>query len=338
MILKDEFNKKEYYYISFDFFINTLKYRIKILEEKMRKIQKSPSELKNKYICSNRCCDENNDLIIYTTESIASIGSLKCPECNKKGRVGEIEQCELTKTNTRQIGLVKKLATQLEPITNLLRQLEGQSWDKRTPAEVKMAEAEAEAAAEEERMRKLQYGSGIYNDTNASSTKYGGSGKFSGNTEQQQIFSKIGNDGFAVNVKIAQVGEDWLSNPSKRQKLDNNNSSDNSKKETKSELPEFIKTSSITGRKIVGESSDLVGVSGNDDNNNDIGKYSSIAMISNNNESSNDHKKHNISTTVSFEQAEEFFKQSNPTIAVDKVAEEMEEEEEEEDESSDDDF
>ena len=84
MILKDEFNKKEYYYISFDFFINTLKYRIKILEEKMRKIQKSPSELKNKYICSNRCCDENNDLIIYTTESIASIGSLLCPECKKK--------------------------------------------------------------------------------------------------------------------------------------------------------------------------------------------------------------------------------------------------------------
>ena len=105
MVLKDTFDGQDYYYISFDFFINVLKYRISLLENTMRKEQKSPSDLKNKYICSNRCCDENNDVIIFTTDSIASIGSLICPECTKKGRRGKIQQCEFTKTNTRQIAL-----------------------------------------------------------------------------------------------------------------------------------------------------------------------------------------------------------------------------------------
>ena len=336
MISKDVYQKQEYYYISFDYFINTLRYRISLLEENMRKVQKSPSDLKNKYICSNRCCDQNNDLIIYTTESIASIGNLICPECTRKGRHGDIQQCELTKTNTRQIGLVKKVQNQLKPILELLNLLNGQSWNKLSPYEVKMNEAEDLLEKEEEDKRKMQYGGGNESDRNPSgSTNSPNRQKLVGNSEQQQLFQKIGNDGYKLNVKIAQVSDDWNweEDTNKKRKLNdgssNNNNNNNDK--MRSEMPDFMKRSSITGRQIVRENDITSDNIINQKNSNDDDSNASSNTI--NNAKNNEDITNNDS--VSMAQAEEFFKHDQVN---NEIVEEIEEDEDEEDDSSDDDF
>ena len=334
MVLKDTFGGQDYYYISFEFFINVLKYRISLLEEAMRKEQKSPSDLKSKFICSNRCCDENNDVIVFTTDSIASIGSLICPECTKKGRRGKIQQCEFTKTNTRQFGLVNKLRNQLQPIMELLNVLSDQSWSKMSPAEMKMHEAEVEA--EEKERQRGQYGFSSADPDG----KYGDGdnvdGREKGNVDSKQamIFRKIGTDGHSLNFKIEDADETWDwnnpdSNNVKRRKLDNDATG------SRSEMPDFAKTSSITGRSMVR----------NTTGDNALAKETespdaSLATVS-----------HNEVTNVSLEEAEKYFNQrtaaSNQTstasaewkeASVEVDTKPIDEEIDDEDDESDDDF
>ena len=135
------------------------------------------------------------------------------------------------------------MQTQLKPILELLNLLNGQSWNKLSPYEVKMNEAEDLLEKEEEDKRKMQYGGGNESDRNPSgSTNSPNRQKLVGNSEQQQLFQKIGNDGYKLNVKIAQVSDDWNweEDTNKKRKLNdgssNNNNNNNDK--MRSEMPD----------------------------------------------------------------------------------------------------
>ena len=216
----------------------------------------------------------------------------------------------------------------------LLNLLNGQSWNKLSPYEVKMNEAED--LLEEEEKRKMQYGGGNEYDRNPSgSTNSPNRQKLVGNSEQQQLFQKIGNDGYKLNVKIAQVSDDWNweEDTNKKRKLNdgssNNNNNNNDK--MRSEMPDFMKRSSITGRQIVRENDITSDNIINQKNSNDDDSNASSNTI--NNAKNNEDITNNDS--VSMAQAEEFFKHDQVN---NEIVEEIEEDEDEEDDSSDDDF
>ena len=157
MVQRDKYDKRDYYYIDYEYFVNVLKYRIRLMEKEVKKNQRSMSNFQN-YVCSLRCHEK-----LYTDRDVAKIGSEKCPKCRPKGRL--VPQ-GVTRAVKRQIGLISKMRTQLQPILELLGRLKGKKLDtlQVSPSQLKAREIDLKTkhnirtADEEHQLREISKG------------------------------------------------------------------------------------------------------------------------------------------------------------------------------------
>jgi hypothetical protein len=132
MILKDEFGKREYFYIDFAYFLNVMQYRKHLLYHKVAEKQESKLDV-DKYRCGLRCHDTE-----YMAVDVIKYENMSCPVCGTRQK-GKLISVEITRATTRQRGLVKKLQTQLEKVLLLMDQLAGSGKEisRKSPKQIK---------------------------------------------------------------------------------------------------------------------------------------------------------------------------------------------------------